>query len=1300
MRPLTLQLASKNGYLNLIILTGLLSGTLITTFIWLEVPNRIITPLSWFSLGLIGLGSFLYLRYTTISRSRWMMILAALAAVSLVYLFPELFGPACGGMPRAFALNCDPKCRIEICTKWVEGPSPECPKPGPGGGCCLSHTTECDPDCEPPPPPNQPPTIQGSLSCSQWGLNGWCASSLSLQLSAVEPQGQNVMISGDINGTAFACPASAGTSTCPVPLPEGSMTANYTATSSTGLTASGSTSFKRDSVKPVIDGWLNGTAGSNSWFISSVDVNASASDLQTGSGMSAFEFKLNNAGWKSYTGPIKLLDGIHSLKLRANDKAGNLVGTNQTIQIDTITPVLNLSVIGTSGANGWYTSTLQINASASDSGSGLSTFEYNLDDTGWISYSNPFELTDGIHSLNFRVIDNAGNNTEGSQTFQVDTLAPVINLSVIGTEGANSWYTSSVQINASVNDAGSGVSALEVSVDGGVWNVYSGPLFFTDGTHTYQFRATDNAGNLNETTAQQVLVDTISPVIDLPESWELGQNTIFKLQDNGSGLASLRLVVEDEDERFPKVSWEEYLKSYKFKGEINWNGRFKDGQVAPSGGEYYARVKVRDVAGNESIRAGQVIVPVASFVEELFLSLGNQTGELISKTEASEIIVELPVPFASDSAQETPSQSTSTSAPSIINLGGNSNKAAKLSSIQAGKTSFNAGGLTNSPISPNNLTNILWGATATAALGAFVAEAARKREALEAAQRASNAIVYKARKLKKQVYALSQQLKKQTEAINQALRNQTAYARVFGKKEVEIEKELRSNLTKAQAGKDALERAKQKAYDIYRAQEVAAQTKITLPKEEEKNWLDKAIDWVDSNQKEASIGIGVTAGLLTTFLVIAVATTAVVSLPVLLVAAGVAAVVAGASVAIGTGLLNNYYGRDLTTNLWSNLGAATVSAAITTGLGLFLFGGGLTSALITVGNGAAAVCVNHQTVCNYVEPMMRSLDYLEEAGLMLKGTIQTWRGDSVGALETMQELQMEYMDGGIPGNAIAKELGEEISEWTTKYGDDVAEFVSLYGDDAVDLIRLHKNDAVKIIRDYGDNGIKLLKNYGDNAVTILTVYGDNGIDILEQYGENILDVSETGVITLVGDNAEKLIIKLKENSNNEIFYSAASGALNLPKSTNDGIKAAKKLTKVGVGGNGSDELIKVIVENSTRGEGDRLVLGKWYTMGDGGGYIKDALDNGGIFLDTGPEISKVMDDSGIEFWVLNEKFLESQLDAGIERIDFVTGNIDDLLEMYHGVPDVAVPYNVREIRWLEANAEGYTRVGNSWIRNH
>jgi hypothetical protein len=55
------------------------------------------------------------------------------------------------------------------------------------------------------------------------------------------------------------------------------------------------------------------------------------------------------------------------------------------------------------------------------------------------------------------------------------------------------------------------------------------------------------------------------------------------------------------------------------------------------------------------------------------------------------------------------------------------------------------------------------------------------------------------------------------------------------------------------------------------------------------------------------------------------------------------------------------------------------------------------------------------------------------------------------------------------------------------------------------------------------------------------------------------------------------------------------------------------------------------------------------------------------------------------------------LDSGVERIDFVSGDIDDLLAEYEGMPDAYVPFGVREIRWLDKNATGYTRVGNSWI---
>ncbi len=250
-------------------------------------------------------------------------------------------------------------------------------------------------------------------------------------------------------------------------------------------------------------------------------------------------------------------------------------------------------------------------------------------------------------------------------------------------------------------------------------------------------------------------------------------------------------------------------------------------------------LKVSDAAGNESMQAGQIIVPLTSIVEGLFLPSGNQTDELISGIESSETIEEQSTPQTSVSEKTTSSETLATNAPPPISFGGDNNGAAHPSSAQAGMTSFDTGGQSNSPIA-NSQSNLLWGATAAAAVGAFAAETARRK----AARRAANAKINQARKLKQQAYTLSQQLKKQKDAIDQALRNQAAYARVLGRKEVGIEKEFRSNLTKAQAERDALERAKQNAYDIYRKQEVAAQKKITPPKDQEKKSLAHVI--VDS----------------------------------------------------------------------------------------------------------------------------------------------------------------------------------------------------------------------------------------------------------------------------------------------------------------------------------------------------------------------------------------------------------------------------------------------------------------------
>ena len=53
----------------------------------------------------------------------------------------------------------------------------------------------------------------------------------------------------------------------------------------------------------------------------------------------------------------------------------------------------------------------------------------------------------------------------------------------------------------SSSDATSGLASTEFRLDGGAWTAYGAPFVVTgDGSHTVDFRATDNAGNVGSGT--------------------------------------------------------------------------------------------------------------------------------------------------------------------------------------------------------------------------------------------------------------------------------------------------------------------------------------------------------------------------------------------------------------------------------------------------------------------------------------------------------------------------------------------------------------------------------------------------------------------------------------------------------------------------------------------------------------------------------------------------------------------------------------------------------------------------------
>jgi hypothetical protein len=142
------------------------------------------------------------------------IILAAFISASIVFLFPQLFEPVCGGISGALAVkNCKKTDCVFVCKKYENGE-------------CVSGGEECQWECE---PDDLPPTISAGITCSQWGQNGWCAGAETLNLTASDPQGKTVQISGSVGGVPFACPN--GQTFCSVPLPNGSGTINYLVTS-------------------------------------------------------------------------------------------------------------------------------------------------------------------------------------------------------------------------------------------------------------------------------------------------------------------------------------------------------------------------------------------------------------------------------------------------------------------------------------------------------------------------------------------------------------------------------------------------------------------------------------------------------------------------------------------------------------------------------------------------------------------------------------------------------------------------------------------------------------------------------------------------------------------------------------------------------------------------------------------------------------------------------------------------------------------------------------------------------------
>lgn len=117
---------------------------------------------------------------------------------------------------------------------------------------------------------------------------------------------------------------------------------------------------------------------------------------------------------------------------------------------------------------------------------------------------------------------------------------------------------------------------------------------------------------------------------------------------------------------------------------------------------------------------------------------------------------------------------------------------------------------------------------------------------------------------------------------------------------------------------------------------------------------------------------------------------------------------------------------------------------------------------------------------------------------------------------------------------------------------------------------------------------------------------------------------------------------------------------------------------------------------------DRVILGKWHGQDDG--YIGEARGQGGIYYDTGTPTWDAIgqglsrEDVGALGWQVNERFLRTQMEQGVSRIDYILdpefSSVEEVLALD------ADSFSAREIAFLKSNAEayGYQQVGDSWVR--
>ena len=358
--------------------------------------------------------------------------------------------------------------------------------------------------------------------------------------------------------------------------------------------------FSIDPEPPTSSADVRGTSGQDGWYVSSVDVEINASDAL--SGLLGIQYSLDGGPWENYTSIITIIaSGEHTLLYRAEDIAGNVqTEVELKLLVDNSLPTSELMQIGTAGDDGWFVSTVELEPNGSDVGSGIASYHFRVDGGAWSILAGNASLgEDGEHVIEVYAVDKAGNvGPIMTRLVKIDLGAPSSSLTAIGSEGNEGWFVSSVDLELQASDPVSGVDSIYYSISGGAWASYSGRITIdAEGVYEVSFYATDHAGNIENLSSMEVMIELSLPISSLSLQGSEGKAGWY-----------VSAVIGDLSATDPLSGVAQTL--YRLDGS-DWHE--SQGQIEIGQGQHALDYYSIDVAGNmEPIRSSDVWVDILS----------------------------------------------------------------------------------------------------------------------------------------------------------------------------------------------------------------------------------------------------------------------------------------------------------------------------------------------------------------------------------------------------------------------------------------------------------------------------------------------------------------------------------------------------------------------------------------------------------------------------------------------------------------------------------------------------------------